>query len=268
MTDRLTDWHWLFGLTLTDLFQDTPWRVELERNLALQKQQLDVAIIEQCASGGAGELPDGLENFRRHNLLTYKSQREAMDGWAFDELLGHFVNYRKQLEDDEGNLPDVGQFQLYAVATRHPRALSQGQHLRKTAWPGVSDVVWGTQTVRLIVLNRIAPHPRNAFWELFSSRQERIRHGVRHYRPRRAGAWELLYQLYLTHLLEDPRMAQTLAEFAEEIHRRFLDSIPLEAWLRGLPPEERLRGLSPEERLRGLSPEELQQLEAYLKTRH
>ncbi|MCB1920192.1 MAG: hypothetical protein KDJ28_09475 [Candidatus Competibacteraceae bacterium] len=44
-------------------------------------------IIEQCASGGAGELPDGLENLRRHNLLTYKSQREAMDGWAFDELL-------------------------------------------------------------------------------------------------------------------------------------------------------------------------------------
>ena len=33
-------------------------------------------------------------------------------------------------------------------------------------------------------------------------------------------------------------------------------------------PEERLRGLPPEERLRGLSPEELQQLEAYLKTRH
>ena len=294
------DWHWLFGLTLTDLFQDTPWRVELEKNLALQKQQLDVVIIEQYAPSGsaAAELPDGLDNLRRHNLLTYKSKREALDGWTLDELLGHFVNYRKLLEDDRGYLPAVSDFQLYAVATRHPQALTRGKHLRPTAWPGVYDVVWGTQTVRLIVLNRMAQHPRNAFWELFSSQQARIQHGAKHYRPRRLAAWELLYYLYLTDILENPAMAKTIEEFAEHVHQQFLHSIPLTEWrqwlarlppeerLRGLPPEEvlsryapeevlsryapeeRLHGLPPEERLRGLSPEELQRLEVYLKTLH
>ncbi|MFO7642021.1 MAG: hypothetical protein R6X17_12370 [Candidatus Competibacteraceae bacterium] len=52
--------------------------------------------------------------------------------------------------------------------------------------PGVYDVAWGTATIRLIVLNAIAPHPRNAVWERFSTQQERIRHGAAPYRPRRA----------------------------------------------------------------------------------
>jgi hypothetical protein len=41
-------WHRLFGIALTDLFSGTPWRVELEKELALQSQLLDVVIIEQA----------------------------------------------------------------------------------------------------------------------------------------------------------------------------------------------------------------------------
>ena len=84
--DRLDDWHRLFGLTLTDVFSDTPWRVELEKDLAMQRQPL-------------------------------------------------------------------------------------------------------------IVLNTIAPHPRNAAWELFSTQHDRIRQGAASYRPRRPGTWDLLYRL-------------------------------------------------------------------------
>ena len=36
--------------------------------------------------------------------------------------------------------------------------------------------------MRLIVLNAIAKHPRNAAWELFASEQDRIRQGLIHYR--------------------------------------------------------------------------------------
>jgi len=55
---RFDDWHRLFGLTLTDVFQDTPWRVELEKDLAMQRQLLDVVIIEQTAPGAAAaDLP-------------------------------------------------------------------------------------------------------------------------------------------------------------------------------------------------------------------
>ena len=139
------------------------------------------------------------------------------------------------------------------------------------------DLPWGTPTIRLIVLNAIDPHPRNAAWELFGTRQDRIRHGAAHYRPRRPGTWELLRRLYVVHILEDPSMAYTMEEFIREARQQFLqeltpeerlavlDQLPpeevikhltTEERLRGLGPEERLRGLGPEERLRGLGPEE------------
>ena len=189
------DWHRLFGLTLTDVFQDTPWRVELEKDLALQRQLLDVVIIEQIAPGeAAAELPDGLDHLRAHNLLTYKSKQEPLDGWALDELLGHYVNYRKLISPESRLLPESA-FQLYAVATRYPQGLARSHALQPTAQPGVYELIWGTPTIRLIVPNAIEPHTRNAVWELFSSQQDRIRHGAAHYRPRRSRTWELLRRL-------------------------------------------------------------------------
>ena len=121
------------------------------------------------------------------------------------------------------------------------------------------------------MLNQIDPHPRNAPWELFSTRQDRIRHGAVHYRPRRKGTWELLRCLYLVHILEDPTMAYTMEEFVREARQQFLqeltpeewravlDQLPLEEVLKRFTPEERLRGLGPEERLRGLAPEDVLQ---------
>ena len=161
---RIRQWHRLFGIALTDVLTDTPWRVELERELALQSQLLDVLIIEQdtaltCAPGiAAYGLPDGLEGLRAHNLLTYKSAHEAMDSWALEELLGHYVNYRKQISG-KGKLIAPERFQLYAVATRYPRDLAQQWPLQATAWPGVFDLAWASHRLRLIVLNQIAPPP-------------------------------------------------------------------------------------------------------------
>ena len=194
-SDRLDDWHRLFGLTLTDVFQDIPWRVELEKDLAMQRQLLDVVIIEQTTPGGTvADLPDGLDHLRAHNLLTYKSKQEALDGWALDELIGHYVNYRK-LTSPPDRLIAEEQFQLYAVATRTPQGLAKHRPFAPTAWPGVFDLAWGASTVRLIVLGQIAEHPRNAAWELFSRQQDRIRHGAAYYPHRHRGAWELLRQL-------------------------------------------------------------------------
>jgi len=260
--DRLDDWHRLFGLTLTDVFSDTPWRVELEKDLAMQRQLLDVVIIEQTAPGGAAaDLPDGLDNLRAHNLLTYKSKQEPLDGWALHELTGHYVNYRKLLSQNQRLLPEAD-FQLYAVATRHPRGLASELSFQPTAWPGVYDLRWGTATIRLIVLNAIAEDPRNAAWELFSTQQDRIRHGAENYRPRRPDTWELLHCLYLARILEDPSMAYTMEEFVHSARQHFLHSLTLEeqqAVLARLPTEERLRGLGPEE---------LHQLQEHLRTLH
>lgn len=54
-------WHRLSGITLTGLFVGTPWRVELERDLALHSQLLAVVSIAQGAGDGCADAAPGLE---------------------------------------------------------------------------------------------------------------------------------------------------------------------------------------------------------------
>lgn len=63
--------------------------------------------------GAAVELPNGLDNLRAHNLLSYKSKREPLDDWALDELVGHYVTNRKLIGPKAGLVPE-SDFQLYA----------------------------------------------------------------------------------------------------------------------------------------------------------
>ncbi len=95
-TASKSNWHRLFGITLTDYFSGSNYQVKLEKDLSLQQQYLDVIIIEKADGQKLDELPYGLENLRQHNLLSYKSYKEPLDTWALDELVGHYVNYRKQ----------------------------------------------------------------------------------------------------------------------------------------------------------------------------
>ena len=120
----LTDWHHLFGMTLTDYFSDTSYKVELEKELSLKKQRLDVVIIDEREGKPPDELPDGFDNLLAHNLLSYKSLREPFDDWSADELIGHFVNYRKQISPSLDKLIPKVDFRLYAVSTRYPRKLA------------------------------------------------------------------------------------------------------------------------------------------------
>ncbi|WP_295426554.1 hypothetical protein [uncultured Thiodictyon sp.] len=298
-----TPWHRLFGIALTDLFTGRPWRVEVEKELALKSQRLDILIIEREASAGltAGPgalagLPDGLEGLATHNLLTYKSQHQPLDAWALDELLGHFVTYRKLVSIERTRQPSLtpdgagpprelteptpgsyrllpeADFGLYAVATRTPeKLLAQipASDLTATPWPGVLDLRWGGRTVRLIFLGQIAADPRNAPWEIFSARLDRVRHGLLNYHPYDPLRSDLLAQLYFTYRLEVPDMAYTIEDFKRDTLRlriahlheldsediqAIVDQFPIEARLRGLDSKERLRGLDPEERLRGLDP--------------
>ena len=78
--DTLTPWHRLFGIALTDLFTGRPWRVDVEKELALKSQRLDILIIERrpgaaldAGPAALAGLPDGLERLAAHNVLTYKS---------------------------------------------------------------------------------------------------------------------------------------------------------------------------------------------------
>jgi hypothetical protein len=79
-----------------DFFRGMPVHVELEKDLSLKQQLLDVILIRKEVAPLPCRLPDGFETLAAHNLISFKSYQEALDGWALQELIGHYVNYRKQ----------------------------------------------------------------------------------------------------------------------------------------------------------------------------
>ncbi len=182
---EFTDWHRLFGMTLTDFFTDTAWTVELEKDLSLKKQLLDVVIIEKKEGNPLPEdqIPDGLENMSRHNLLSYKSFRESLDDWTADEFIGHFVNYRKQISPSLKKLLPKEDFRLYAVCTRYPAKLAKVFPV-KPVKKGVYDLPWASRNIRIIVTGRIEKAERNAVWLMFSAVKDKVGYGVARYRGR------------------------------------------------------------------------------------
>src|SRR5215471_1165816 len=122
--EPLRDWHRLFGLLLTDFFTGSPFVVEIERDLSVQQQLLDVAIIRRGRGRFSGRLPDGMEGLRLHNLVTFKSRHEALDAWTMKELSGADVAYRKLVSPSPSRLLPDDQFGLYAVAARFTHNLS------------------------------------------------------------------------------------------------------------------------------------------------
>ena len=171
-------WHRWLGILLTDLFVGRPWSVAMEEELSLKSQRLDILIIERRSEAGATAdpdavtgLPDGFDNLAAHNLLSYKSAAESFNAWALEELVSHYVTYRKlaslraarsgaraadePLAEPAGAYPllSARDFRRYAIATRQPRQLLRQLPVgtcRETACPGVYDLAVGALPVRLI----------------------------------------------------------------------------------------------------------------------
>ena len=170
-------WHRLFAIGLTDLLAGTAWEVVMELDLSVKQQMLDIVVVRRGEGAQPVELPDGLGPLADHNLVTYKSLREPLDGWALKELVGHSVNYRKQVSPSLDQLLPEDAFRLFAVATRFPEKLAT-QVEWQPIQPGVYDVPWGTDLIRLLVLNEVPTEDHNAFWNLFSAdRAGRLRFG-------------------------------------------------------------------------------------------
>jgi hypothetical protein len=152
--EALRDWHRLFGLLLTDFFSGSPFVVEVERDLSQQQQLLDVVIVRRRRGRFAGALPDGLGDLAEHNLLTFKSLREALDDWAVRELLGAYVAYRKLVSCSPSDLLPPDHSRLYAVCPRFPHNLA-GQVPWQEQQAGVYDCRWGLDTVRVLVAGQL-----------------------------------------------------------------------------------------------------------------
>src|SRR5256885_12005290 len=148
--DPLRDWHRLFGLLLSDFFTGSPFTVEVERDLSEQQQLLDVVILRRGRGRFHGRLPDGLNGLAEHNLITFKSHREALDGWAMKELVGHYVAYRKLVSPSPSELLPEDRFRMYAVCARFPHNLS-GQVPWQVQRAGVYDCRRGLDVVSVVV---------------------------------------------------------------------------------------------------------------------
>jgi mono/diheme cytochrome c family protein len=161
---ELIPWHQLFGLSLADFFRGTGVRVELEKDLSLKQQLLDVVILRPEGSVLPRRLPDGFEPLVAHNLVRFKSYQEALDGEALDELVGHYVNYRKQVSPSMRDLLPRDQFRRIAVAARSPQNLAGETDLRQLG-PGVYEARHFSGVIQVVVANelpRSGTHPRAA----------------------------------------------------------------------------------------------------------
>lgn len=123
--DAWRDWHCMFGLLVTDFFTGLPFDVDLERDMSKQQQFLDMVSVRRKSGTFNVRLPDGLDDMAVHNLITFKSYREALDAWAIKELLGHYVAYRKVVSTSPSQLLAENQYRLFAISARFPQNLSQ-----------------------------------------------------------------------------------------------------------------------------------------------
>ncbi|WPL19273.1 hypothetical protein Thiowin_04388 [Thiorhodovibrio winogradskyi] len=280
--DQRIPWHKLLSQALADALTGLPYQVSTEEELALRSQRLDVLIIEQeqsaqATSRPAEDCPDGLEDLTKHNLLSFKAADASFSAWFAEELLSHSVTYRKVAslralrarqsdkaqpleEPKEGyRLLPAEDFRCYAIATRFPRQLVKqlrSGSCQKTGKAGIYHLRFGTRDMRLVVINQLERHPRNAPWGLFATDEAHWRAAFASYRSH-SDIGIHLHNLIGYFRLGEGYMAYT----QEDMHREARE------WLTGflpdLDPEERLRGLDsdlvlshydPEERLRGLDP--------------
>jgi hypothetical protein len=262
--DTLRDWHRLFGLLLTDFFTGSPFTVEVERDLSAQQQFLDVVIIRRRRGRLTVRLPDGLDGLAAHNLVTFKSHHEALDGWALKELIGHYVAYRKLVSPSPSELLPEEHFRLYAVCARSPQGLpAQVPWQRRQA--GVYDCAWGTDAVRVLVARELPQEARNAPLHLFSASTELVGYGRGAYQQHSERTSRLLRQLFETFQGEGLVMPFTWEDFERDYAKKHFPLLTTEEQrevLESLPPEKQrevLQALPIEERLAGLTAEQIRE---------
>ncbi len=255
--DEQRPWHRFFALSWTDFFRGLPVTVEMEKDLSLKKQLLDVLIIHKETATLDCRLPDGFEDLASYNLVSFKSRREELSSWALEELIGHFVNLRKQVSPsiDEADLLPKEDFRLFAVSVRFPQQLAGTVSLEPVR-EGVYDIRYLDGCIRLVVINQLPLAEHNSLLHVYSTRGDLLTFGNEHYRIRSIETTTLLRELFRYYKEESDAMPDALEEFTRQAIDRILQELPAQKRLQGLSPGERLQGLSPGERLQGLSPGE------------
>ena len=229
----------------------------MEKDLSLKRQLLDVVILRKDTGNPIEPLPDGLDNLRQYNLLSYKSLREPFDDWALKELTGHYVNYRMQISPSFQDLLAEEEFQLYGVSSRYPQKLASQVEFQAIQ-EGVYEIQRGSDLIRMIVLSEIAHAEHNTIWHLFSGIPGEVEFAARQNRGHTREISTILNQLFENYHLEGLEMAYTMEDFQKDYVRDHLGVLPIDDRLKGLSTDDRLKGLSTDEILKRISQEEIQ----------
>jgi hypothetical protein len=247
----MISWHRLFGITLMDLFHKSNYEVELEKDLSHRKQLLDVVIIRKKNNKIIKNLPDGFENLRSHNLITFKSFQEPLSAWSIKELCSHYVNYRKQVSNPKTKLINERSFQLFAISARFPKKLSKQIKFRPLK-QGAYETLWGLDKIKIIVLNEIEREKKNAIWHLFAGRKKQVRFGFEKYEYKNKELSTLNSKLITQYLLEVSKMPYTINDYKRDFAREITKYLTLSE-LEAIVEEQKKSKLSPREKAQALS---------------
>ena len=264
-------WHQYFAVILSDFFHGTPFEVETEIDLSKKQQLLDVIVIRKHE----GELnripPDGFDNLKNHNLITFKSHQETLTAWVLDELISYYVNYRKQYSNSMLDLIPASEFQLYAVAARFPHSLAKKESLIEVK-PGVYDLKYASQNIRIIIIHKLTDSLQNANIELLSDLDEQRKFAVNNFSKHNVETSSTLDNLVKYYQTGERKMPKGIKEINDKLIKTIISSATVDQRLEGLKAEDRLKGLAAEDRLKGLAAEDRlkgldpEQIKAFLKS--
>src|SRR5262249_54600388 len=141
-------------------------------------------------------------------------------------------------------------FRLVAASMRFPRQLASRVALQPQG-PGAYDVVWGTDTIRILVLRDMPDAEQNLVWNLFRGDQARIGGAFQRLQPRLPRWSSILNDLLEYYGLEGMPMPYTMEDFERDVELKILRRMKFDKVLAGLTPEQRreiLQSLTPEQR--------------------
>ncbi len=167
-----TDWHRLWGLMVSPLFERLGCDVTVEMDLSFKVQRLDMTVITKnkplCFNDINPDYYQGFENLNDHNLISFKSFNEVFNRTAIEELYGHFTNYKKIKE-----IKKSAKVNLYAVTHHFPRDLFKPFQRTDLLKCIIEDRVYDLNVftpVRFIITNSF-DHP---ILGLFSNNRDQI----------------------------------------------------------------------------------------------
>ena len=217
-------WHDFLTLILTDFFSGSPYDVESEVDLSSQKQFLDNVVIHQREGPFLRPLPDGMTELADYNLISFKSHQDTFEEWTLEELLAHYVAYRKLKSPSHQHLLPKEQFKLFGLSARFPTEMAKRVQLQPVQ-PGVYDRIGDLKPIRLIVLNELPMEQHNAMLQLLSAKENQLRYACQEYRQYNKDSSSLIQQLVDLYQQEGAKMTITMAELKKQVRAEFLESL-------------------------------------------